>query len=144
MYHMVRNIEFKTGQNDFQNTLLSDLKKIRSSKNVLVFVDKITNLYEMSPDQYNSLFKNNVTKTYEKPNSSPKLELIKRECYAERHAFMTLKDRKYNFKQNAKCRLINPAKREIGLVSKKYLEQIIRVILVKKNQEGFLDGFVIF
>ena len=28
LYDMVRNIEFKTGQNDFQKTLMSGLKKI--------------------------------------------------------------------------------------------------------------------
>ena len=51
---IVRTIEFNTGRNDFQKTLMSDLKKTQSSKNVLVFADKTTNLYEMSPDQYNS------------------------------------------------------------------------------------------
>ena len=61
---MVPNIEFKTGQNDFQKTLMSDLKKIQSSKNVVVLTDKTANLYEMSPDQYNSLLKNIITKTY--------------------------------------------------------------------------------
>ena len=63
---MVPNIEFKTGQNDFQKTLMSDLKKIQSSKNVVVLTDKTANLYEMSPDQYNSLLKNIITKTYRK------------------------------------------------------------------------------
>ena len=65
---MVRNIEFKTGQND----------KIQSSKNVLAFANKTTNLYEMSPDQYNSLLKNSITKTYKKLTSLRKPELIKK------------------------------------------------------------------
>ena len=57
------------------------------------------------------------------------------EFYAERHAFITLKDHKENFKQKMKCRLINPAKGIIGRVSKKYLEQIIREInnIIKFN-----------
>ena len=63
---MVPNIEFKTGQNDFQKTLMSVLKKIQSSKNVVVLTDKTADLYEMSPDQYNSLLKNIITKTYRK------------------------------------------------------------------------------
>ena len=54
LYGMARNVQFKTGQNDFQMTLMSDLKKIQSSKNVLVFPDKTTYLYEMSPVKYNS------------------------------------------------------------------------------------------
>ena len=48
-------LNFKTGQNDFQKTLKSGLKKIQSSKNVLVFTDKTANFYDMSPDHYNSL-----------------------------------------------------------------------------------------
>ena len=63
---MVPNIEFKTGQNDFQKTLMSDIKKMQSSKNAVVLTDKTASLYEMSPDQYNSLLKNIITKTYRK------------------------------------------------------------------------------
>ena len=63
LYDMVRNLEFKTGQRDFQKTSMSDLKKIQSSKNVMLFADKTANLHEMLPDQYNSLLKNNITKT---------------------------------------------------------------------------------
>ena len=47
------------------------------------------------------------------------------ECYAKRSAIITLKDYKENFKSNQKCRLINPSKSEMGIVSKKYLENII-------------------
>ena len=47
------------------------------------------------------------------------------ECYAKRSAIITLKDHKENFKNNQKCRLINPSKSEMGIVSKKYLENII-------------------
>ena len=49
---MIHNIEFKTGQNNLQKTLKSHLKKIQSSKNVLLFANKTTNLYKMSPDHY--------------------------------------------------------------------------------------------
>ena len=49
----------------------------------------------------------------------------KMECYAKRPAFITLKDRKENFKINQKCRLINSSKSEMSTVSKKYLENII-------------------
>ena len=46
------------------------------------------------------------------------------EKYANRNAYITLKDHKENFINNPKCRLINPAKSEVGLVSKKILERI--------------------
>ena len=45
---------------------MSGLKKIQSSKNVLVFPNKTTTLYEMPPNQYNCSLKNNITKRYRK------------------------------------------------------------------------------
>ena len=46
------------------------------------------------------------------------------ECYSDQSAFITLKDHKANFKNNTKCRLTNPSKSEVGLVSKHYLNSI--------------------
>ena len=46
------------------------------------------------------------------------------ECMAKQQAFMSLKDHKENFQNNPTCRLINPAKSEMGLVSKNILENI--------------------
>jgi hypothetical protein len=43
---------------------------------------------------------------------------------AETEAFITLKDHKDNVESNPKCRLINPAKRELGKVSKVILDSI--------------------
>ena len=94
----------------------------------------------MPPDQYNSLLKNSIAKTYRKNKlitktrtdkdtrklSKPLKLDNKIECYNERHNFITLKDHTENFKQKIKCRLINRAKGETGQVSKKYPEQIIR------------------
>ena len=42
--------------------------------------------------------------------------------YAERPAFIS--SQKENFKHNTKCRLINPSKGEMGVVSKNFLEEI--------------------
>ena len=53
------------------------------------------------------------------------------ERYAKKPAFITLKDHKQNFRQNPKCRLINPAKSEIGIISKKILEKTNAEILSK-------------
>ena len=44
--------------------------------------------------------------------------------YAERPGFISLNDHKKIFKNNTKCRLINPAKSEIGIVSKTFFEKI--------------------
>ena len=58
------------------------------------------------------------------------------ECYASRPAFITVKDQKLNFRHNTKCRLINPAKNELRLASKKHLEEIIKNVAntIRVNQ----------
>ena len=92
----------------------------------------------MTSEQYKTILPNNVKKTYREADQSTQLnidreaktisktlQLEKRmERYAERPAFISLKDHKENFKHNTKCRLINPSKGEIGIVSKKLLEEI--------------------
>ena len=121
---MVRNIEFRKARNDFQDKLKEDIDKIRSSKNLFVFADKSTNLYEMSDTKYNRLLSNNITSNYRKCEKGVKHKVAKEtkkvaesldfskkmECYASRPAFITAKDRKSNLRNNTKCRLINPAK----------------------------------
>ena len=42
---MVRYIEFKSVRIDFQYTVREDLNKIKPSRNLLLFADKIANLY---------------------------------------------------------------------------------------------------
>ena len=46
------------------------------------------------------------------------------EIMAKKQAFITLKDHKENFENNLPCRLINPAKSEMGLVSKQIIDRI--------------------
>ena len=46
MYDMIRNVEFTNIRNEFLDHLNRDIESIQSSKNVLVFADKSTNLYE--------------------------------------------------------------------------------------------------
>ena len=46
---------------------------------------------------------------------------------------ITLNDHKENFQNNPKCRLINPAKSEMGIVSKHYINQINKSIWEKLN-----------
>eukprot|EP00794_Sanderia_malayensis_P020876 gene20876-22928_t len=47
---------------------------------------------------------------------------------AEAAGFTTVPDHKDNFENNPKCRLINPAKIELGKVSKRILEKIIKTV----------------
>ena len=47
---------------------------------------------------------------------------------AQKQAFIKLKDHKENFNNNPTCRLINPAKSNLGRVSKSILDKINRKI----------------
>ena len=117
--------------------------KKKQSPNVFVFADKTSNIYEMPEQQHKKLLHNNVTKTYKK--APPKLEtsinleaksiaelinLCDRiECIARTPAFIPLKDHKPDFWQNPSCRLINPAKNELGKVSKLIIEKINKKLI---------------
>ena len=100
--------------------------------------DKTTNLYKVEKEDYERLLRNNITQKYKKVECSvmsainseakaivTKLNLEDRiEQMANKAAFVTLKDHKENFTSAPQCRLINPAKSEIGKVSKKILGEI--------------------
>ena len=51
------------------------------------------------------------------------------EVSASRDAFITLKDHKPDFVSNPTCRLINPTKSEIGIISKQILDNINKEII---------------
>ena len=99
----------------------------------------------MSSERYKNLVHGNITKTYQKAAVNTKINVDKEskrfaksinlddkmEWYSDQNAFITLKDHKENLRNNTKCTLINPTKSEIGLISKKYLSNIISE--VKEN-----------
>lgn len=136
LYEMIRNIAFRNHTNKFLKKLETDVEKINSSKDMLISADKTTNIYEMSPEQYEKLLNENITKSYQKANMSILKEIDvetkelaktldlqnKMERFANRRAFVTLKDHKENFTSKLPCRLINPAKSEIGAVAKKFIK----------------------
>ena len=80
----------------------------------------LTSTAFMSIGSYTKLLNKNITRNYKKswdmmPNirstAKVKLELDDRmETYAERGAFITLKNHKDNFRSKLTCRLIKPAK----------------------------------
>ena len=55
------------------------------------------------------------------------------EAMSRKQAFISLKDHKENFLNNPKCRLINPAKSDLGFVSKTILDRINNSIRSKAN-----------
>ena len=114
------------------------MKKIRASENVLVKADKTTNIYSVPPAEYNKLLHDSITKDYRKADQNAKQNIDRKgsviarnlnladrmEVIAERNAFITLKDHKPNFAVKPSVRLINPARDEIGVISKKLLSRI--------------------
>jgi len=140
LYSMIKNLQWRESKlSQFQVELSKDLKEMKSSNQLYVPADKTTNVYKISAEQYSQLLKSNITSNYKKADKDTQMSIdreakgiavelglqSKVECYAERDAFITLKDHKDNFANNPKCRLINPAKSEIGLISKQHLEEII-------------------
>ena len=92
----------------------------------------------MKPDKYKQLLTENVTANYKLGNekllgeTNQELKTIasdlhvddRIETMARKPAFISLKDHKENFENNTKCCLINPAKSDLGKVSKVILDRI--------------------
>ena len=139
---MISNIKFQNAKSKFQDQMKNDLKKLKSGGNVVVEVDKTSNLYQLDTDKYNQLLHENITKDYKIAPNGTKEDIDRRtstlarklkiddkmECYTETQCFITLKDHKNNFTSNTKCRFINPAKSNLGSVSKNILEKTISAI----------------
>ena len=138
LVRMIEKIEFRKVDDEFLSTLDNDLRKIKSTPNVFVFADKTRNIYETTPENYNKILKENITKTYKQGEAdtvdeinselneiATKISINDRiETMAKREAFFTIKDHKEDFENNPKYRLLNPAKSELGKVSKIILDQI--------------------
>jgi len=137
---VIENIRFKKVKYWFQRKLSPDIQtNIKKSSDLLIPADETSNFYKMELNAYNGLLQKNITKTYKKvpPNTASSIELEAKEIVRrldlddrvnttdKREAFITLKDHKPNFANNPTCRLINPAKSEIGKISKQILDRII-------------------
>ena len=110
---------------------------MNASDNVSVFADKTTNIYETTPDNYKKLLNENITKSYKISKSnivhdineelrdiSNHLSIGNRiDIMPKRNGFVNVKDHKENFPINLNCHLINPAKSELGKVSKIILDR---------------------
>ena len=136
--HLISNLEYSDKMTPFQKRLLNDAKNIKKSDKVYVTADKTRNVYQLDKDSYNKLMRDNVTSKYEKASGdtefkinskaksiTEKLDISDRvEPIAHKNAYLTVKDHKDNFPNNVKCRLINPAKSNVGKISKQILQQI--------------------
>ena len=121
------------------------MQEIRNTNTLLINADKTSNIYKVTTDHYNRLLTNSITKDYKQTNNATvedinneagkiaaKLEIADRiEKYSESTAYVILKDHKDNFDNDPKCRLINPAKSNIGKISKQLLQEINKEVREK-------------
>ena len=135
---LIENVKFRDVNNEFMKELERDKKKIKSSTNIFVPADKTRNYYEMHPSDYTKLLTENVTKSYKHAQEHiatniaeefkdivEELKLSNRtDPMAKSTAFLTLKDHKPDFENHTKCRLINPAKSDVGKISKSILDTV--------------------
>ena len=144
---LITSVEFENKPNQFQQKLTKEKEAIEKETKLIVGADKTSNYYKVDTVEYKDLLKKNVEKEYKKEkvvnvqkiNKAHKkiaknlniqdrvFKTMNREC------FISLKDHKENFKNNPKCRLLNPTKCELGKVSKQILTQKIKIIREKKN-----------
>ena len=138
LYQMARSVKFRRVLNSFQAQLAKDTNAINRSTALYIPADKTINLYKVEVKDYEKLLHDNITTTYQKVSKdtariinmeakhiAEQLKLDDRIKQApEQKAFITLKDHKPNFPNNIKCRLINPAKSNLGKISKKILQKI--------------------
>ena len=143
--HLITNLQYTDTKTEFQKKLAKDAKKIRSSNDIHVTADKTRNVYKVNKNTYNTLMRNNVTSHYQisnnetldRINTSAKsitdnLGISDRvEPIAPKNSYITIKDHKPDYPNNIKCRLINPAKSNIGKISKQILTKINETIRQK-------------
>ena len=137
------NIKFRNVNNDFHKKLKNDINEIKTCNKILVSADKSRNLYKAEKDQYQKLFKENITKTYKK-STNKKIEKINYTAkqiteklstanrvpmLEETEAYITIKDHKSEFPNKIQCRLINQSKSSIGKISKVILDRINEKII---------------
>ena len=115
-----------------------DIQNMRESGKTLTPADKTSNMYRLSKEEYNQLKKNAVTSKYKKASGKIKEKIEKggvkfakkagildrMDQSGDNNCFITLKDHKENFQDNPTTRLINPAKNEVGRISKVILDKI--------------------
>ena len=131
-------IRFRDFRSKYQRDLTKTVSEINKSKKYLLKADKTTNLYEVSADSYKKLLLDNITRDYQQTTQSTVDEINEEareiactlnlgdriEVFSDACAFVTIKDHKDKFEIEKKCRLINPAKSQIGKISKQILQKI--------------------
>ena len=145
---LVKNIKFRKVDNRFQRTLAKDLKDIQSSKKSANCSRQ--NFKYVSPQQrrvfkpYSKFYYIKIKKTDKNTATNinkggikhaKEVSIINRiEINGTGNSFITLKDHKENFLNRPTTRLLQPAKNEIGRLSKHILQNITLSEKIKVNE----------
>ena len=159
---VLKDIRFRNARSDFQTALQEDIRLIHNSKKTMTFADKTSNMYRLTKEEHNKLLRNAVTSKYKKTNTKIKDKINKKgkeilknkealhrlDINEESNCFFTLKDHKENFQNNPTVTLINPAKNEIGRISKAILAKINLSLIEQlkfnrwKNTQRVIEWFM--
>ena len=138
LFSLISNIKYRPVLNEFQMKLKEDRNEIINTTGVIVKADKSDNLYKMDVADYRKKVIENVTKDYKK-SSWADLDQVTKEAASiarkfdladridiptEDQCFITIKDHKKSFPGKVECRLINPAKNNLGTISKNIIDKI--------------------
>ena len=156
IYDLVKNVKFKQSpSNNLQNTLKQNIREINNEDRVYVPADKTHNYYKITKEAYNNLVHKNITNGYKRCSDNvinninkedkkvaESLEIDDRVyAFCKRDAFVNIKDHKPNYMNNTKCRLINPAKSDVGKVSKTIISRIVKSIRSMKKFNQWQNSF---
>ena len=158
---LIKNIEFNHQNTMFQQGLKLKVDQIKKESRMIVKADKTSNHYLMGQETYTELLDKHIQKEYKKEKeekinvtNTNHIEIVNRWEIQDRvfettprQAFITMKDHKEAFVNKPTCRLLNPAKPEIGRISKKILSRINRAVRDStdltqwKNSEETIEWF---
>ena len=138
IYDMISKVDFRHYHNSFLDDLAKDLADVsqKNANKVIVAADKTRNLYKCNAEWYRKTVRTEITKDYrgvedsevnkaneEAADIAERLELEKRmQAFPKKEVYVTTKDHKDDFARRPKFRLINPAKPDIGRVSRAKLQ----------------------
>ena len=154
MFALAKNIQFRQVNNSFSSSINEKLKTIHDSKDVLVKADKSKNIYQIPVAEYRKVLQENITADYKKSTNEKVLTVNKEaskitsnlkisdrvDNYIQSDAFLTIKDHKQAFPSRVECRLLNPAKSNIGIISKQILEEAVTEIKLQTMSNQFQNS----
>ena len=138
LLNIIKSLKFQKTRSHFQKRLKDDINTIHNTDTTSTFADKTSNLYKFKKQQYQKVLIELITTSYKKAsdNIHNKINTDGQKLRKDKdilnwmlvngknECFITLKDRKRNFKNNPKKRMINSAKNEVGRISKNILDKI--------------------